>query len=138
MVIDTSALLAILLSEPEALVFTKDIAAADRRVVGAPTLVEATAVMLARKGRQGVIALDALLSRLGIEVVPISTEAAEVAREAYGRYGKGVGSPGVLNYGDVLSYGVARAEDEPLLFKGEDFSRTDIARSPASGSRVGP
>lgn len=137
MVIDTSALLAILLSEPEALVFTKEIAAADRRVVGAPTLVEATAVMLARKGRQGVIALDALLSRLGIEVAPMSTEAAEFAREAYSRYGKGVGSPGVLNYGDVLSYGVARAEDQPLLFKGEDFSRTDIARPSSSGSRVG-
>ncbi len=127
MVIDTSALLAILLSEPEARAITEAIAAADRRLVGAPTLVEATAVMLARKGREGVIALDALLSRLGIEVVPMSTDAAEFARESYGRYGKGVGSPGVLNYGDVLSYGVARSEDEPLLFTGADFSRTDIA-----------
>ena len=127
MVIDTSALLAILLSEPEALVFTEAIAAADRRVVGAPTFVEATAVMLARKGKQGVIALDALLSRVGIEVVPMSTQAAEFARDAYSRYGKGTGSPGVLNYGDVLSYGVARAEGEPLLFKGEGFPRTDIA-----------
>ena len=127
MVIDTSALLAILLSEPEALRLTEEIAAADHRVVGAPTLVEAAAVMLARTGKQGVIALDALLSRLGIEVVPMSATAAEFAREAYGRYGKGVGSPGVLNYGDVLAYGVARAEDEPLLFKGEDFPRTDIA-----------
>lgn len=127
MVIDTSAILAILFSEAEALDLTEEIAAANRRVVGAPTLVETTAVMLARKGTQGVIALDAFLSRLSIEVVPMSAEAAEFAREAYGRYGKGVGSPGVLNYGDVLSYGVARAEDEPLLFKGEDFSRTDIA-----------
>jgi ribonuclease VapC len=126
MVIDTSALLAILLSEPEALSFTEEIAAADRRLVGGPTLVEATAVMLARKGPDGVIALDALLSRLGIEVVAMSPAAAEFARGAYGRYGKGVGSPGVLNYGDVLSYGVARAEDEPLLFKGEDFPRTDV------------
>jgi len=126
MVIDTSALLAILLSEPEALDLTEEIAAADRRVVGTPTLVEATAVMLARKGEQGVIALDALLSRLGIEVVALSIEAGEFAREAYRRYGKGVGSPGVLNYGDVLSYGLARAEDEPLLFKGEDFPRTDV------------
>lgn len=126
MVIDTSALLAILLSEPEARAFIETIAAEDRRLVGAPTLVETTAVMLARKGREGVIALDALLSRLGVEVVPMSTGAAEFAREAYRRYGKGVGSPAVLNYGDVLSYGVARSEDEPLLFKGEDFPRTDI------------
>lgn len=127
MVIDTSALLAILLSETDALVLVDEIAAAERRLVGAPTLVEATAVMLARKGKEGVIALDALLSRLGVEVVPMSVEAAEFAREAYGRYGRGVGSPGVLNYGDVLAYGVARAADEPLLSKGEDFSRTDIA-----------
>jgi ribonuclease VapC len=126
MVIDTSALLAILLSEPEALAMAESIAAADRRLVGAPTLVEAAAVMLARKGGEGVIALDALLSRLSLEVVPMSPVAADFAREAYSRYGKGVGSPGVLNYGDVLSYGVARAEDEPLLYKGEDFRRTDI------------
>lgn len=127
MVIDTSALVAILLSEPEGLVFVEEIAASGRRLIGAPTLVEASAVMQARKGNQGVIALDALLSRLDIEVVPMSTEAAEFAREAYRRYGKGIGSPGVLNYGDVLSYGVARAEDAPLLFKGDDFGRTDIA-----------
>ncbi len=126
MVIDTSVLVAILLSEPEAMTFVEEIAAADRRLVGAPTLVEAAAVMLARKGEEGVIALDALLSRLGIEVVSMTPAAAEFAREAYGRFGKGTGSPGVLNYGDVLSYGVARAEDEPLLFKGEDFSKTDV------------
>lgn len=126
MVIDTSALLAILFAEPEASRFTEELAAADRRLVGGPTLVEATAVMLARKGPQGVIALDALLARLGIEVVPMSAVAAEFAREAYARYGQGVGSPAVLNYGDVLSYGVARAEDEPLLFKGEAFPETDV------------
>jgi ribonuclease VapC len=89
--------------------------------------VETAAVMLARKGSQGAIALDALPSRLGIEVVPMSAEAAEFARAAYARYGKGVGSPGVLNYGDVLSYGIARAEDEALIYQGDDFARTDIA-----------
>jgi ribonuclease VapC len=130
MFIDTSALVAILLLEPDALGLADEIAAADPRLVGAPTLVETAAVMLARKGPQGVIALDALLSRLAIQVVPMSPTAAEFARDAYSRYGKGVGSPGVLNYGDVLSYGVARAEDEPLLFKGDDFRQTDI--TPAS------
>jgi ribonuclease VapC len=125
-VIDTSALLAILFAEPEASAFAERIASADHRVVGGPTLVETTAVMLARKGKPGVIALDALLARLGVEVVPLSVEAAEFARQAYARYGKGVGSPAVLNYGDVLSYGVARADNAPLLFKGEDFPQTDI------------
>lgn len=126
MVIDTSALLAILFGEPEATSFTVAISSADRRLVGGPTFVEATAVMLARKGKNGVIALDALMARLGIEVVPFSAAGAEYAREAYVRYGKGVGAPAVLNYGDVLSYGVARAEDEPLLFRGDDFPETDI------------
>ena len=116
-----------MLSEPEALGLLETIAAVERRLVGAPTLVEATAVVLARKGKEGVIALDALLARLGIEVLPMTAEAAEFARDAYSRYGRGVGAPGVLNYGEVLAYGVARAADEPLLFKGEDFSRTDIA-----------
>jgi ribonuclease VapC len=126
MVIDTSALLAILLSEPKSEAFIDAIAGAERRLVGAPMLVEAIAVMVARKGGDGVIALDALLARLGIEVVGMTPVAADFAREAYSRYGKGVGPPGVLNYGDVLSYGVARAEDEPLLYTGDDFSGTDI------------
>jgi ribonuclease VapC len=119
MVIDTSALPAILFAEPEAADFAEQIASADHRLVGGPTFVETTAVMLARKGWPGVIALDALLARLGIDIVPLSVEAAEFARQACARYGKGVGSPAVLNHGDVLSYGVARAE-------GEDFPQTDI------------
>jgi len=126
-VIDTSALIAILFGEPEANAFTNSISSDGTRVVGAPTLVEAAAVMVARKGPQGEIALDALLQRLGIEVVPMTPEAAAFARSAYLRFGKGVGSPGVLNYGDCLSYGVAKAMEEPLLFKGDDFTRTDIS-----------
>jgi ribonuclease VapC len=73
-----------------------------------------------------VIALDALLARLDIEVVDMTTVAGEFARDVYARFGKGVGSPGVLNYGDTLSYGVAKAADEPLLFTGTDFTETDI------------
>ena len=126
LVIDTSALIAILLDEPEAERLIRAIGAADVRLIGAPTLVEAAAVMLARKGRVGELALDALLLRLGIEVVPMSAEAAARARGAYQRYGKGVGSPGVLNFGDCLAYGVAMAAREPLLFRGGDFTRTDV------------
>lgn len=126
MVIDASALIAILLGEAPADDLVGAIAADDTRLVGGPTLVEASAVMVARKGPQGEIALDALLQRLHIEVVGMSPEAAAFARGAYARFGKGVGSPGVLNFGDCLSYGVARAADEPLLFTGDDFPRTDI------------
>lgn len=126
MVIDTSALLAILLAEPGSDELVTAIRSVDHRAVGVPTLVEATAVMLARKGKPGVIALDALLARLDIEVVAMTVAAGEFARAGYARYGKGVGSPGVLNYGETLAYGVARATDEPLLYTGDDFPRTDV------------
>jgi ribonuclease VapC len=127
MVIDTSALIAILLREEEAARIVDSIAADPLRVVGGPTLVEASAVMLGKRGPQGVVALDALLHDLDIEIVPMSKDAARLARDAYARYGKGVGSPGVLNFGDCLSYGVAKDRNEPLLFKGEDFPQTDIS-----------
>lgn len=103
------------------------IAEDDTRLVGAPTLVEATMVMLARRGKQGEIALSALLNRLGITVVAMSPDAAGSALSAYARYGKGSSSPGILNFGDCLAYGVAVDHGEPLLFKGNDFSRTDIS-----------
>jgi ribonuclease VapC len=126
MVIDSSALIAILFAEPEAGRLVQAIVTADTRVIAAPTLVEAAAVMSARRGAAGEIALDALVQRLEIEIVPMSSEAATAARRAYRRYGKGVGTPGVLNYGDCLSYGVATSRGEPLLFKGGDFAKTDV------------
>ena len=127
MVIDTSALIAILLSEREAERILGAVLNADRRYVGAPTVVEATAVMCAKRGPAGVVALDALLHELDVETVAMSKEAARLASDAYCRYGKGVGSPGVLNYGDCLAYAIAADMREPLLFKGDDFSVTDIA-----------
>lgn len=126
MVIDTSALIAILLNEPKADRLMQALASTAARIVGAPTIVEASAVMLARKGSQGEIALDALLQRTAIDIEPMSPEAATFARQAYARFGKGVSTPGVLNYGDCLSYGVAMATAQPLLFTGNDFSRTDV------------
>jgi ribonuclease VapC len=126
MVLDTSAIVAILFAEPEATRMVEAIVAADTRTVGAPTAVEAAAILLARKGPAGEVALDALLQRLGIEVVSMTPEAAAFARSAYQRFGKGVGAPGVLNYGDCLAYGVAMAAGDALLFKGEDFPRTDV------------
>jgi ribonuclease VapC len=125
-VIDSSALVAILLAEPEARRLVGAIAAADERLVAAPTVVEAAAVMLARRGAGGEIALDALIQRLEIEVVAMTVDAATVARRAYRRYGKGVAVPSVLNYGDCLAYGVAMSRGTALLFKGGDFAKTDV------------
>ena len=127
MVIDTSALLAILFAEPEAERMVRALARDEHRLVGTPTLVEASAVMVARKGSAGEVALDGLIERLDLTVVPMSVAAARLARLAYTRYGKGVGDPAVLNYGDCLTYGVAMAEREPLLCKGGDFTQTDVA-----------
>ena len=127
MVVDSSALLAILFAEPEAEAMVRALAADRRRLVGAATWVEASGVARARKGGAGEIALDALLERLGTEVVPVTAAGARLARLGYARFGKGIGDPAVLNYGDCLAYGVAMADREPLLFKGEDFARTDVA-----------
>jgi ribonuclease VapC len=126
-VLDTSSLLAILLSEPEAPAMVRAIASDETRLVGAPTLVEASAVMQAKKGPGGEVALDALLERIGARTIEMSVPAAKLARLAYARFGKGVGDPAVLNFGDCLAYGVAMAAAEPLLFKGEDFAHTDVA-----------
>ena len=126
MVFDTSALLSILLAEPEASAMIRAAAREAVRIVGAPTLVEASAVMRARRGAGGEIALDSLLERMGTQVVPMSLVAAKLARLAYHRWGKGVGDPAVLNFGDALAYGVAMAERQPLLFKGDDFAKTDV------------
>ena len=126
MILDTSALVAILLAEPEAGPMLKAIARDEVRLVAAPTLVEASAVMLAKKGPGGEVALDALLERMGAEVVEMSIPAAKLGRLAYARFGKGVGDPGVLSFGDCLTYGVAMATRQPVLFKGDDFRHTDV------------
>jgi ribonuclease VapC len=126
MVIDTSALIAILFREPEADALVEAILRDSRRYLGAATYVETVAVTCVRRGPEGVVALDALLHELGIEMVSVSGDAGRIAADAYCRYGNGIGSPGVLNFGDCLSYGVAMAAGEPLLYKGDDFSRTDV------------
>jgi ribonuclease VapC len=125
-VLDSSALLAILLAEREADAMLRAISREEVRLVGTPTVVEAAAVLHANKGPGGEVALDALLARATIRTVEMSISAAKLARLGYARFGRGVGDPGVLNFGDCLAYGVAMAERQPLLFKGEDFARTDV------------
>ncbi len=127
MIIDTSALIAILLDEPESTALVAAISAAPVRFIAAPTLVEASAVLHGRKGPSGDVALDALLHRLSVITVEMNAIAAAFARDAFRRFGKGIGNPAVLNYGDCLVYGVAMATGQPLLFKGSDFAQTDVA-----------
>jgi len=127
MVLDTSAVLALLLAEPEAPAMISAIAKDPSRLLGAPSLVEAAIVMNARKGPGGEVALDALVERLDIRIVDMTGTAAKLGRLGYARFGRGVGEPAVLNYGDCLAYGVAMAHREPLLYKGDDFSQTDVS-----------
>ena len=125
MTIDSSALIAILLGEPEAELFALEIARAPRRIVSAFTALETAIVIEAKKGDPGGRELDILLDRAKIEIVPLTVEQLEIARAAWRRYGKGR-HPAGLNIGDCCSYALAKCAGEPLLFKGSDFSQTDL------------
>lgn len=124
--IDASALVAILEGEPEADACLRAIEAAPRRVLGAATLVEASIVVAHRRGETALVALDALIARLGILVAPFEADDASVARAAWWRYGKGR-HRAALNFGDCLSYATARRAGAPLVCVGDDFPRTDLA-----------
>ena len=126
MVLDTSAILAILELEPEAEVFSLAIEAADVRLVSAATVVEAGMVLQARHGDPGATQLDRFLEKTAAEVVPVTLAHATLARQAFARYGKGR-HPAGLNFGDCFTYALAKASGLPILFKGDDFARTDAA-----------
>jgi ribonuclease VapC len=125
MVIDTSALLAILQDEPERRKFNEAIEMSDSRRMSAATFVESSMVVESRFGAEGVRDLDRLIERADVEIVPVDVQQARTAREAFARFGKGRHAAG-LNFGDCFSYALARVLGEPLLFKGEDFGRTDV------------
>ncbi len=125
MVIDPSALLAILLKEPEAEALARAIWRGTPRLLSAAGLLEASMVIEARLGEEGSRDLDLLIYRAGIEIVPVDVQQAEVARVAWRRYGKG-NHPAALNFGDCFSYALAKVTGGPLLFKGGDFERTDL------------
>ena len=126
MVIDTSAILAILLGEPEAPRLAEAIEASSPRLLSAANLLEASIVIEARKGDEGARDLDLFIYRAGIEIVSVDAEQAEVARLAWRRYGKGRHAAG-LNYGDLFAYALARVTGSGLIYLGSDFSRTDLA-----------
>ena len=125
MVIDASALLAILLGEPEAEEFSRAIASDSKRLVSALSALEAAIVIHSRKGPAGLRELDLLVHSAGATVVSLDGEQVLLARSAYEQYGKGH-HPAALNLGDCCSYALSRSSGEPLLFKGNDFSRTDV------------
>jgi len=129
MVVDSSAVLAILLGEPEAERLARAIAADNRRLISVVSVLESAVVIETRKGVEGVQALDQLLHRSRIEASAMNADQLELARNAYSRFGKGRHRAG-LNLGDCCSYALARYSDEPLLFKGSDFSETDAALAP--------
>jgi len=130
MVLDTSALLAILLGEPERDAFLDLLVAAEDPILSAATLVEASIVMLARTGEAGIADLDELLDAAAVRCVAVDAEQARHARATFARYGKGR-DPAALNFGDCFAYALARATGRPLLFKGDDFARTDVTAAAA-------
>lgn len=125
MVLDTSALLAILADEPERRAFNEAIEAADSCLMSAATFVKISIVIESRYGAEGLRDLDHFISRAAIQFVPLDAEQAQVARRAFTRFGKGR-HPAGLNYGDCFSYALATALGRPLLYKGDDFDKTDV------------
>jgi len=125
MVLDTSAIVAILLDEPERRSLTEAIDGADRLALSAANFVEASMILESRYGAEGIRALDRLISVAKVEIVPVDSQQALVAREAFRIFGKGRHAAG-LNFGDCFAYALAKTLAEPLLFKGGDFSQTDL------------
>jgi ribonuclease VapC len=132
MVIDTSAVLAILQDEPERLKFGEALEDADANSMSAASFVETSMIIESRYGSDGVRDLDLLIAKATIVVEAVDVEQAHIARQAFRQYGQGR-HPAGLNFGDCFSYALARFTQEPLLFKGKDFSRTDIECHPAGG-----
>ena len=125
MVVDTSALIALLGMEADAARVAAALESEATRLISAATVVETGLVIESRYGAQGGRELDLLIAKAELSIQPVTAEQAEVAREAWRRYGKGR-HPAGLNFGDCFSYALARTSGEPLLFKGDDFIHTDI------------
>lgn len=125
MVLDASAVAAILFDEPGAADLERHVADDPVRLMSAATWVETTIVVEARLGDAGGRELDLWLQRIAIEIVPVDVEQADMARRAWRRFGKGR-HPAALNYGDCFAYALAIVRDDALLFTGHDFNRTDV------------
>ena len=125
MVVDTSAIVAILLREPDADTYSRRLGEAPYRVISAVTRVELSFVIEGRYGETGRVGLEKSLRDARIEIAAVTPQHAEIAIEAFRRFGKGR-HRAALNIGDCFSYALAKAMDLPLLFKGDDFIHTDV------------
>ena len=133
-VIDTSALVALAFAEPEREAIVGTIERADRVLVSTVTAVETRMVVHGRRGQRAVVLMDDLLRLPPFELVPPGVAEMDAAYAAFVTYGKGSGHPAGLNFGDVFSYALAKVRGVPLLYKGGDFSQTDIASAwPVAG-----
>lgn len=128
MVIDSSALVAIAFEEPEAKAFLATIHGSELRLLAAPTLAEASIVIMTRKGEAALARFRVLIAQARIEIIPFDDRLAALAVEAYRRFGKGR-HPAALNLGDCFAYALAKSSGLPLLCKGQDFPQTDILLS---------
>lgn len=129
MIVDTSVLVAILRGEPDAEALAETMRSAAVRRLSAASYVELGAVIDKPHDPVASRKLDQLLDRIDAVIEPVTVEQARIAREAYRDFGRGSGHPARLNFGDCFAYALAKALDEPLLFKGEDFARTDVKRA---------
>lgn len=129
MILDSSALVAVVLGEDTAASVLERLQAADQVSVGAPTLVETSVVLRARAGASGSTGLDRLLAAAEVDVLPFTAAHVPVALSAFDRFGKGR-HPAALNLGDCLAYATAAVAGRPLLCLGDDFARTDLPLAP--------
>lgn len=132
MIVDTSAVVAILLDEPERRQFLTVIATAPVVRISVGSVIETTIVAI-RSRKFDPDFVDRLITRFGVEIVPVTLEQAQLARAAYRTYGRGTGHPARLNFGDCFAYALAKSTGEPLLFKGDDFAATDIVSAVPTG-----
>ncbi len=135
MVLDTSAIVAVLANEPEALRMARAIESDPVRLLSAANLLECAMVVEGRYGPAGGRELDLFLYRAQVEVVPVTADHAARARRAWRAFGKGR-HPAALNFGDCFAYALAQASGEPLLFKGDDFGLTDVVVAGAPAPRT--
>ena len=127
MIVDTSALIAILRDEPQASAFATAIAGAERRHISAANYLEAAIVIDGSRNPIASRRFDDLLQEAQIVIEPVTEQQAKIAREAYRDFGRGSGHPAKLNFGDCFAYALAKTSGEPLLFQGDDFVHTGIA-----------
>jgi ribonuclease VapC len=126
MIVDSSAMVAVIKREPDWLALSEKMDSADRLRISAASYLETSIVLDSRRDAATSAALDDLISDLEMIIEPVTVAQAKIARQAYRDFGKGSGHPAILNFGDCFSYALAREKREPMLWKGDDFGHTDI------------